>query len=224
MYAGFLYEWGVKMTAREIMHYFDQKMYTVELSTTAKFYLPFKRMIDLFLGIVLMIPSLVIIGIFGLLIVMESKGGVFFRQERLGKDGRIIYVLKLRSMCNGAYRKGPLYTKENDHRVTKVGKFIRRTRIDELPQILNVLLGDMSFIGPRPLVPWEYEISDHEFANRLMVTPGISGLAQVNGGNDLNNNQKLVYDLEYIRDFGILMDLKVFILTLKTIISGNGVR
>ena len=212
------------MTIREIRHYFERQMYTVTLSNDSQIYIPLKRLFDFVLALILLIPSTILIGIFGLLIILESEGGVFFKQERLGKDGKLIYVLKLRSMVKGATRQGPLYTKQNDDRVTRVGRFVRRTRIDELPQIFNVLTGDMSFIGPRPLVPWEYEVSDHNFANRLMVTPGISGLAQVNGGNDLNNEQKLVFDLEYIRNFGLSMDAKVFLLTIKTIVSGNGVR
>ncbi|HEY5589181.1 MAG TPA: sugar transferase, partial [Candidatus Paceibacterota bacterium] len=131
---------------------------------------------------------------------------------------------KLRSMYENADTLGPLYTAEEDNRITRVGKIIRKFRIDELPQLRNILCGEMSFIGPRPLTGYEYDISDHDFNQRLLVLPGLSGLAQVSGGNKHTNEQKLKCDLNYIRHLSLKLDFKILCKTIVVILSGNGAR
>lgn len=198
--------------------------FTMVVSQKALGYMKLKKVIDVMIALVLLIPSILLISIFGILIILESDGGMLFKQQRMGYLGRKIYVYKLRSMKQDAELDGPLFTEENDPRITKVGKIVRRFRIDELPQLINILKGDMSFLGPRPLTSFEYLNCDPEFFNRLLVVPGISGLAQVNGGNELNNQEKLSYDLEYIRNISLLYDIKIGILTIKTILFGHGAR
>ncbi|MGM9637629.1 MAG: sugar transferase, partial [Eubacteriales bacterium] len=150
-----------------------------------KKYLFIKRCFDVFAvliaGILLIIPMLII----ALLIHLDSPGTILFRQERLGKDGKPFTILKFRSMRMDAEVDGPQWADKNDFRCTKIGLFIRKTRLDELPQLWNILKGDMSLVGPRPERACfydEFETYIHGFRNRLVVKPGLTGLAQVNGG------------------------------------------
>lgn len=188
-------------------------------------YLVLKRIFDLILFFVLVIPALVLILIFGLLVIIDSRGPMFYNHARMGKDMIPFKAYKLRSMYSAPkHRGGPEVTFENDRRITRVGKFIRKFRIDELPQIFNVFLGQMSFIGPRPLAPVEYANSHEFFTQRTLITPGISGLAQVNGGNDINNLEKLMYDVYYIENVSLILDLKILLKTFAVIITGQGSR
>ena len=141
-------------------------------------YLIVKRIIDIIcsiLGLIILIPFFLIIAI---AIKIESKGPVVFKQKRIGKDGQVFEIYKFRSMVVGAEKMGTgVYSKKGDSRVTKVGKFIRATSIDELPQLLNILKGEMSFIGPRPVLtyhPWEYEEYTEEQKKRFLVRPGVT--------------------------------------------------
>jgi len=183
-----------------------------------------KRFFDIILAILIFIPISIIILLFGLLVKLESKGPMLYSQQRVGKNGKYFLIYKLRSMYENSDVLGPLFTRENDNRITKVGKIIRKLRIDELPQLRNVFLGEMSFIGPRPLTGYEYDISDDDFNQRLLILPGISGLAQVSGGNNLTNEQKLECDLNYIRNLSLMLDLKILRRTIIVILSGNGAR
>ncbi|AQQ54226.1 sugar transferase [Planococcus lenghuensis] len=178
----------------------------------------------IFIGLPLI---LLIILIAGIAIKLESKGSVFYSQQRLGMQGQVFTIYKLRSMVSDAEKEGAKWAEKDDCRVTEVGKFIRKTRIDELPQLLNILKGDMSLIGPRPERPElteEFRRELPDFVERLRVRPGITGLAQINGGYDLSPEQKLMYDLFYIRNQNLFFDLKILYKTWKIIFTGSGAR
>lgn len=178
--------------------------------------------------ILVIVPvAIAVILFFAFLIIVESKGSPFYSQTRLGKGGKSFKIYKLRSMWADAEKNGPQWALPNDNRITTVGKFIRKTRIDELPQLWNVLRGDMSLIGPRPERPElvkEFEKVVPNFSNRLAVKPGITGWAQINGGYELTPAQKLEYDLYYIKNQCILLDLKIMLITVKILLNGHGAR
>ena len=200
----------------------------VRLSMPSKnFYRFSKRCFDvigsLSLGILLFIPTLVI----GLLIRWDSPGPIFFKQERLGRNGIPFILYKFRSMHINAEANGPQWASKNDSRCTRLGKFLRNTRLDELPQLWNIFTGKMSFVGPRPERKCFYEMFDRfipEFKERLKVKPGLTGLAQVNGGYDLRPDEKIVYDLEYIERRSVRMDLSCIFKTVKIIFTHEGAR
>lgn len=152
---------------------------------------------------------------------------MFYMQERVGKDGRLFRVVKLRSMVNDAEKNGAQWAEKDDPRVTRVGRFIRKTRIDELPQLINVLLGDMSIIGPRPERPkfvMEFNEQIPGFIERLCVKPGLTGWAQVNGGYDVKPAEKLALDLYYIENRSVKLDILIMIKTICVMFSGSGAR
>jgi len=184
-------------------------------------YFIIKRAMDVtisLIGLLLFSPLAIIIMA---LIKLDSKGPVFFYQERIGKNGKIFIIYKFRTMIVGAEKEGPAWPKENDPRVTKAGKFLRRTYIDELPQLLNVFKGDMSLVGPRPERVIFSERFNHTipgFRRRLFVRPGITGYAQVKlkyyDPSRKSILKKNNYDLHYIRDMSLLWDLKIMFWTL----------
>lgn len=187
-----------------------------------------KRVIDIIVsiaGIVILSPVFLITAA---AIKLNSKGPVFFTQDRVGKDGSIFKICKFRSMFTDAESKsGPVWADKDDDRVTKVGKFIRKTRIDELPQLMNIIKGDMSIVGPRPERPYFTDLFAKEipgFEDRLLVKPGLTGLAQINGGYDISPYEKLKYDREYINKRSIPFELLLMIKTVKVVISGDGAR
>ncbi|WP_370646065.1 sugar transferase [Sporolactobacillus sp. STSJ-5] len=199
----------------------------VVLPENARTYLLVKRGFDLLLGLVGMVIAAPIIFIFSVLIVMETPGSPFYVQERVGKGGKTFRLVKLRSMRKDAERGGAQWAQAHDPRVTRIGRFIRKTRIDELPQFLSVVKGDMSLIGPRPERPMFTEEFDREipgFKNRLLVKPGLTGLAQVSGGYDLSPKEKLVYDLEYVRNLSPALELNILMRTVKVLLTGDGAR
>nr|WFN99299.1 sugar transferase [Staphylococcus aureus] len=160
-------------------------------------------------------------------IVIDSPGNPIYSQIRVGKMGKLIKIYKLRSMCKNAEKNGPQWADKHDDRITNVGKFIRKTRIDELPQLINVVKGEMSFIGPRPERPEFVELFSSEvigFEQRCLVTPGLTGLAQIQGGYDLTPQQKLKYDMKYIHKGTLMMELYISIRTLMVVITGEGSR
>lgn len=173
--------------------------------------------------IVLAIPMVIIAA----KIKLESSGPVIYSQRRVGKDGKIFNVYKFRSMYTDAETRGARWAAGDDPRVTPFGKFMREKRIDEIPQFWNIVKGDMSLIGPRPERPAfcaEFEKRIHGWHYRTMVTPGLSGLAQVTGGYDLLPKEKVVLDLEYIEHRSIAMDLKIILKTLGVVSTGEGAR
>ncbi|MFG6672823.1 sugar transferase [Leuconostoc lactis] len=191
-------------------------------------YVKIKRLLDIIGSLILLIPSIIPIIIFGILIKLETPGKMFYSQERVGYMGKPIYITKLRSMFQDAEKKsGAMWATKNDARVTRVGSFIRKTRIDELPQLFSVLKGDLSLIGPRPERPMfteEFSKDIPGFEQRLRITPGLSGWAQVNGGYDATPAEKLVDDLYYINHVGPWLDFKILWMTIKVVITGHGAR
>ncbi|MDD7182494.1 sugar transferase, partial [Peptostreptococcus porci] len=168
-----------------------------------------------------------IILIFGMLIKIEDRGPILYKQERLGKHGREFYVYKLRSMRTDAEKFGAQWAEKDDPRITKVGKFIRKTRIDEIPQLINILKGDMGIIGPRPersVFTKEFEETFPNFVYRLAIKPGLTGWAQVNGGYEIGPGEKLEYDLYYIKNRSVMLDIKIVLMTAKVIFTGDGAR
>ncbi|GAB6093373.1 sugar transferase [Furfurilactobacillus curtus] len=191
-------------------------------------YVRVKRIFDFVFALILGLFALPIVFLFGLLVGLTSKGGVFYSQKRVGYMGKVIKITKLRSMSNDAESKsGAMWAQKNDPRVTAVGKFIRKTRIDELPQIWNVLKGEMSFIGPRPERPlMTHKFSDEcpGFEQRLRVLPGLSGYAQIHGGYELTPKKKAELDNYYIEHVSYRMDFHIMFGTLRVILTGDGAR
>jgi lipopolysaccharide/colanic/teichoic acid biosynthesis glycosyltransferase len=186
-----------------------------------------KRALDVGLAAIGLAIGLPIILLFAVLIVLETEGPAFYVQERVGLRGRPFRVIKLRSMVADAEKDGARWADKNDSRVTKVGAFIRKTRIDELPQLVNVLKGEMTLIGPRPERAWFTHQFNREipgFIDRLQVKPGLTGWAQVNGGYDISPREKLRLDLEYIASLSLRKDLQILFRTFKVILTGDGAR
>lgn len=200
---------------------------TKAINYRSRAYISFKRLLDIFLSILSLVFVLPIVFFFAICIVIESPGNPFYLQKRMGLLGKEFTLFKLRSMRLNAEVDGAKWAEENDPRVTKVGRFIRRTRIDELPQLLNVLFGDMALIGPRPerkifVERFSFEIPD--FPKRMDVKPGLTGWAQVNGGYDITPEQKLKLDLYYIDNMSIKLDLNIIGKTVMILFSGEGAR
>ena len=178
----------------------------------------FKRFCDIVLSFILLILFSPILLITALAIKLDSKGPVIFKQERVGKGTKLFYIYKFRSMCVGAESQGTgQYSFEGDPRVTRVGRIIRATSIDELPQLLNILKGEMSFIGPRPPLtyhPWE--LSDYtDFQLRMFeVRPGITGWAQVNGRKEVEWHKRIELNVWYVDHVSFWLDVKIFFMTI----------
>ena len=181
------------------------------------------------LGVIGFVVSLPIALITAILIKLESKGAVLYRQERVGKNGRIIKVIKFRSMRTDAEKDGkPVWAVSNDDRVTRVGRVIRKIRVDEIPQFWNIIKGEMSFVGPRPERPHFVEQLAHEiqfYEHRHLVAPGLTGWAQIKypyGASVEDARQKLQYDLYYIKNQSLALDLVIVFETVKTVLFGKG--
>ncbi len=192
-----------------------------------------KRVLDLSLtsfGILAIAPLL--IGT-TLAIKLTSRGPVFFRQERIGKDGKPFMMYKFRSMFIDAEerraalletsdRKGVCFKQKDDPRITRVGRFIRRFSIDELPQLLNVIKGDMSLVGPRPALPEEVAVYSPRALERLKATPGLTGVWQVSGRADIGFDRMVEMDIAYSRSVSLMLDLMLLALTFRAVLSGRG--
>ena len=178
----------------------------------------FKRFFDIVISllaiIVLALPMLIIV----IAVKIDSKGPVIFKQERVGKDGKVFWMYKFRSMCVGAENIGSgVYSGEGDARVTKVGKFLRATSLDEIPQFFNVLKGDMSFIGPRPPLtyhPWTLDKYTEEQKRMFEMRPGITGWAQVNGRKEVEWNKRIKLNVWYVDNVSLWLDIKIIFMTL----------
>ena len=188
-----------------------------------------KRITDIFgslIGLIIASPILVIIAI---AIKLTSKGPVFFRQERLGKDGKVFKILKFRTMVVNAEKIGDglAVKSENDSRITRVGKFLRATSLDELPQLLNVLVGQMSLVGPRPpatYFPYDgYENYPDWAKKRFSMRPGITGLAQVVVRNSVSWNERIILDNKYIDTFSVWLDIKILFATIFKVVKAENV-
>lgn len=186
-----------------------------------------KRALDVIGSLAGLILALPLLFIFSILIKVESPGPIFYSQIRVGKNGKEFSIYKLRSMKIDAEINGPQMAKKNDPRITKIGCFIRKVRIDEIPQLINVLYGHMSLVGPRPERP-EFTIQINEkvprFIQRLQVKPGVTGLAQISGAYNIPPEEKLKYDLEYIHKSSLWFDLMILLRTVGVVLSGFGAR
>ena len=193
-----------------------------------------KRISDVVLatiGLILLLPIFIIIG---LAIKIESKGPVFFKHTRIGKNGKIIKIYKFRSMVNNAEQLIQKFTPEqmkeykenykltNDPRITKIGKFLRKTSLDELPQLINIIKGELSIIGPRPVVSEELEKYGVNAEKFLSVTPGLTGYWAANGRSDTTYEQRMEMELFYVDNLSLKLDIQVFFKTILSVIKRKG--
>lgn len=182
-----------------------------------------KRIIDCFIAVVALIILCIPMLIVALAIKINSPGPVLFKQDRIGKNGKVYKIMKFRSMCVGAEKKGSgVYSDKNDTRVTAVGKFIRATSLDELPQLINILRGDMSLIGPRPPLtyhPWPYEEYTDEQRRMFEVRPGITGWAQVHGRKDVEWHKRIELNVWYVDNVSLWLDVKIFFMTIFKVLT-----
>jgi len=189
-----------------------------------------KRALDIIVSLLSLMLFAPLILIISLAIRMDSKGPVFYRQERVGEDEKKFSLLKFRSMNVDAEENGPVWAKVDDERVTRVGQIIRKLRFDEIPQMFNVLKGEMSFIGPRPERPFFVDSLKNEipfYSERHVVKPGITGWAQISyqyGASKEDALEKLKYDLYYIKHMSLILDLMILFETIKIVFWGKGAR
>lgn len=201
-----------------------------------KFQLFIKRAFDIIASLILIvlltvIPVLIVVPI---IIKLTSKGPAVFVQERMGKDGKVFNIYKFRTMAlppEGTYSVDGVLYKPNGEllepsstRITRVGKFLRKTSIDELMQLFNILNGTMSFVGPRPTLPYQAEGYTDEQRRRFEMRPGVTGWAQVNGRNDLTWTEKIKFDIEYINNFSLLMDIKILFKTVAVVLKKDKIE
>ncbi|CAM2779225.1 sugar transferase [Hathewaya histolytica] len=198
-----------------------------------KFQFLIKRFFDILLslfGIIVLLPIYIILFIS---IKLDSKGGAVFKQVRVGKNGKRFTIYKFRTMIVNAEKKSELdidpsdlsnfvFQSKSDNRVTRVGSFLRKTSLDELPQLFNVLKGDMSLVGPRPEIPDVVKYYPDEYAQRLLVLPGITGLAQVSGRGEIELGKTVFYDLTYIKNFSVFYDFNLLIKTVVSVVKKEG--
>ncbi|MDI6827503.1 MAG: sugar transferase [Armatimonadota bacterium] len=192
-----------------------------------------KRLIDILVSSIMLVILSPLMLLVAIAIKLESEGPVIYKQTRVGKNGREFTFYKFRSMFRDADKRlaelmhlneadGPIFKIKNDPRITKIGRIIRKTSIDELPQLVNVLKGDMSLVGPRPPLPNEVEQYSAHDRQRLNVTPGITCLWQVSGRSNIGFEQWVELDLEYIRNQSLWLDLKILLKTIPAVIKGTG--
>lgn len=182
-----------------------------------------KRVLDILLAILVLLVPLPLYLLIAVAIKVDSKGPILFKQERLGKDGRVFCMYKFRSMCVDAERMGQgVYSDKSDNRVTRVGRILRATSMDELPQAINVLKGDMSFIGPRPPLtyhPWPIEDYTSEQRRMFDVRPGITGWAQIHGRKAIGWDERIGLSVYYVDHLSFGLDAKIFFLTIPKVLS-----
>ena len=177
-----------------------------------------KRFLDLLISLFVLVFAFIPMIIIAIAIKLESKGPVFFKQKRTGLNGKEFNLYKFRSMT----ADNNVLDFKSENKLTRVGKFIRKTSLDELGQVINIIKGDMSWIGPRPWIVEYYQNFTDEQKRRVEVLPGLTGLAQCNGRNNLSIFDKINYDIEYVDNFSFKMDLKIIFLTIKSVLSKNG--
>ena len=207
----------------EWIHLFDTPLFLSKNTNISFEQSLLKRFLDLSLSSILLLVSSPIFLIISIIIKLSDNGCVFYHQERLTIHNRIFKILKFRSMImNAESKNSPQLARKNDDRITPIGRFIRKTRIDELPQLINIFKGDMSFVGPRPERPElvdKYLIDFPEFAYRTRVKAGLTGYAQIMGKYNTSIYDKLKLDLMYIENFSLLLDLKILLATIKYVIT-----
>ena len=187
-------------------------------------YLLVKRITDVALSLTALTVLALPMALIAIAVKLDSPGPVFYRQERLGKNGRPFQLVKFRSMRTDAEKAGAQWAKEHDTRVTRMGHIMRACRVDDLPQFWGVVKGDLSLVGPRPECAVFYEAFEKHipgFKQLLMVTSGITGLAQVNGGYDLKPSERIQHDIEYIKHQSLGLDLLIFLKTVAIVLLGT---
>ncbi|WP_160674461.1 sugar transferase [Clostridium sp. C8-1-8] len=198
-------------------------------------YLILKRVIDLLgaiFGLIITSPILIVVSLF---IKFESKGPILFKQKRVGQDGREFEMYKFRSMVTNAEElkeklkeknemSGPMFKMKDDPRITKVGRFIRRTSIDELPQLLNIFKGEMSLVGPRPSLPKEVKYFEGWMLERLVVKPGLTCYWQVSGRNNIDFEDWMRLDIKYVRERNLWIDIKLIFKTIRVLFGDDNAR
>ncbi len=182
----------------------------------------FKRLIDFFAALLLLVIFSPVIIVVALVLAYVNKGKAFFFQERPGKDEKSIYIIKFKSMTDEKDENGNLLP--DIKRMTKAGSFVRKYSLDELPQFINVLKGDMSLVGPRPLLPKYLPLYSEEQRRRHLVKPGITGWAQVNGRNSISWTEKFKLDVYYQQHLSFMLDVKILFLTVLKVIKREGVN
>ena len=182
-----------------------------------------KRVIDICISLIALLILFIPLLIVAVLIKLDSKGPVIFKQERLGKNGVPFKIWKFRSMCVGAEKQGTgVYSYKGDARVTKVGRFIRATSIDELPQLVNILKGDMALIGPRPALtyhPWSYDQYTEHQKHMFDVLPGVTGWAQVHGRKEVSWPERIELNVWYAQHMSLGLDVKIFFMTIFKVVT-----
>lgn len=208
----------------------DKEYYIEDLGTIAKkpMYTFLKRAFDILFALVLLVLLAVPMLVIAVIVKLSSKGPVLYHQARLGLNGKPINIIKFRTMYQDAEADGVQWSLgDDDPRITSVGRILRKTHLDELPQMWCILVGDMSVVGPRPERPEYYdrfELYIHGFRERLKVKPGLTGLAQVRGGYFLKPEEKILYDVEYIKKRSAGMDLRIVLETVKVVFCCEGVK
>lgn len=187
-----------------------------------------KHMMDKILGVILLILLSPLLLVLTVCIKIDSKGPIIFKQKRLGKNGQIFDMYKFRTMYVNApdlrNSDGSTFNSDDDPRVTKIGRVLRKSSLDELPQILNILKGEMSFIGPRPDLPDHYKLYSEDDKKKLLVRPGVTGYAQCNGRNSNSWAQRIEMDILYIENYSLLFDIQIFFKTIFSVLKQDGVN
>lgn len=182
---------------------------------------------DKVLATILLLTFIPIFIITSILIKLDSKGPVIFKQKRIGRRGKLFNIYKFRTMCDGAMNLGDgIFVSKNDSRITKIGKFLRKTSLDELPQLINILKSEMSFVGPRPPLenhPYKFEDYDDLKKLRFEVLPGITGYAQAYGRNSIRWPERIEMDIFYYNNFSLIFDLKIILVTVATVLFSRGI-
>ena len=208
----------------------DEHYYVEDLGKIKKkpIYSFLKRLMDMMCALIGLIIAGIPMIIIAIVVKCTSRGGAFYRQERLGLNGKPFKLVKFRTMVADAEKNGAQWSQgDKDTRITKVGAFLRATRLDELPQLWTCFTGKLSIVGPRPERPEFYEAFEehvHGFSERLKVKPGLTGLAQVNGGYDLRPEEKVVLDVEYIKKRSIWLDIKIIFGTVGVVLFRRGAK
>lgn len=184
-----------------------------------------KRFLDIMFSFIMLILLMPIWLVIALSIVLDSPGSPIFRQERVGLGGQAFTLYKFRTMIPDAYKygKGFYFEGENDWRITRVGRVLRKLSLDEIPQFFNVLRGDMSVVGPRPMLPYQYEYLSEQQRRRFTVRPGITGLAQVSGRNNLPWSERIKLDVEYVNSLSFNMDVSLVFQTVAACLKRSGI-
>ena len=185
----------------------------------------FKRFFDIFFAVLFILILSPLFILISLILLLTSKGPVIFKQDRIGRGGKVFKIFKFRTMkVNSEHTGSGVYSEKNDSRVTKFGKFLRATSLDEIPQLFNILKGDMSFIGPRPPLtyhPWVYEEYTEEQKKMFNVRPGITGWAQVNGRKTVEWNKRISLNVWYVEHLKFTLDVKILFLTVIRVFSNS---